>query len=753
MPEPVLGRNLFVPFAVERNPLVTGSAMSLTTNIICEFSIQGMSCTGCAARIERSLTASPEVARAAVHFSTQTAVVESGLPAKELQNKIESLGFKAELMTPESSLEEKHAKAWRAALNRLTAALVLGLPVIALGMIHHLSDEKWVQLTSGLLTFVLLAGPGSEFFVKAFRLLKQRTAGMDTLVALGAGISFVWSCLQAMRGSDEVYFETAAAIVTFIMVGKFIEHRMTWRATSSMGALLRLQPTVAQRLIKSGSSDLETVDLRFVRTGDVLLTRVGERFAADGDIVEGRTEVDESLLTGESRPIVKGMGDPVIAGSLNQVGAVFYKAEAIGQKSRLGEVVKFIERTQLSKPPVQRIADRVSAFFVPVMLALSALTFLVWTVFLNADLSDAFNASISVLVVACPCALGLATPIAVAVATSRAARSGLLFRDLAALEQLQSVNTIVLDKTGTLTEGRPAPETEVYFDGESSGSVTRELLKQVVCRLEQRSQHPMALGLVNYLSKDNAVTQAEFLFSDVEEIAGEGLQALWNHEGRTMRIRIGRPNADELQKLTGDTPQTWVVCTLEDELRLAWSLSDPLRRESADLVSKLRKINVRAVIASGDRSEAVAKVAEALQLEFYSLQTPQMKAELIKSFITGGSCVAMLGDGINDAPALAAADVGIAMGSGTDAAQQTAALTLRGSGLSGVLNAIQLSKKTFRNIRQNLIWAFGYNILLIPLAMSGRLTPMWAAAAMAASSLFVVLNSLRLLRSDIPSQL
>jgi Cu+-exporting ATPase len=726
--------------------------MNTKTTDIYEFSIQGMSCTGCAARIERSLTTSPEVARAVVQFSTHTAVVESVLAADVLKKKIESLGFKADLLSAETSLEEKHLLAWRAARRRLVAALVFGLPVIALGMLHHLSNELWVRWISGTLTFALLAGPGFEFFKKAVQLLRQRTAGMDTLVALGAGISFVWSCVQAFRGSGEVYFETAAAIVSFIMIGKYIEHRMTWRATSSMGALLRLQPSTALRLIQEGKPDTETVDLRFIRSGDVLLTRVGERFAADGLIVEGRTEVDESLLTGESRPLVRIEGDPVIAGSLNQVGAVFYKAQAIGPHSRLGEVVQFIERTQLSKPPVQRIADRVSAFFVPVMLALAALTFMAWFFILRSELPAAFNAAVSVLVVACPCALGLATPIAVAVATSRAARAGLLFRDLSALEQLQSVNTIVLDKTGTLTDGRPSVGSELSLTGETTEKISSAVLKQLVCRLEQRSQHPAALAVVNYLSQNKTADSKEFVFSDLQEIAGEGLRCVWSFEGRALSIRIGRPTAEDLQKLSGQAPQTWVVCVVDNELRMAWSLVDSLRKDTPDLIARLKKLNIRAVLASGDQPDAVVKVASSLGLEHYSLQSPQMKAELIQRLRAEGSYVAMLGDGINDAPALAAAHVGIAMGSGTDAAQQTASLTLRDSGLAGVLSAIRLSKITFNNIRQNLVWAFGYNILLIPLAMSGRLTPVWAAAAMATSSLFVVLNSLRLLRSDIPNQ-
>ncbi len=726
--------------------------MSTKTVHIYEFAIQGMSCTGCAGRIERGLSATQGVERAAVHFSTHTAVVETQLDALEIEKKVESLGYKAEFIRPETSLEEKHAREWRSARSRLFAALVLGLPVITLGMFHHLAANIWVQGVSAILTFALLVGPGAEFFIRAVRLLRQRTSGMDTLVALGAAISFIWSCVQALNGSDALYFETAAAIVTFVMVGKFIEHKMTWRATSNMGALLRLQPTTAQRVSKSNSAEIETVDLRFVREGDVLLTRVGERFAADGVIVEGRTEVDESLLTGESRPLVKIEGDAVVAGALNQVGAVLYTAKAVGPRSRLGEIVGFIERTQLSKAPAQRIADRVSAFFVPVMLALSALTLIFWSFILKADLAVAINAAVSVLVVACPCALGLATPIAVAIATSRAARDGLLFRDLAALERLQSVNAIVFDKTGTLTEGRLSVARELWFDGKKSSDISAAELVQIVGRLEQRSQHPAARALVDYLATRQVQSSNEIKFAQSEEIAGEGMRALWLSHVGERRIRVGRPSVEHIERLSGGQAQSWVVCTVDDELRAAWSLSDTLRQDAQPLIETLRRQNIRTVLASGDQPETVSLVGNALGVEHYALQTPQMKAELVQKMRSAGECVAMLGDGVNDAPALAAAEVGIAMGGGTDAAQQTASLTLRDSGLAGVLRAIQLSRATFRNIRQNLTWAFAYNVLLIPMAMMGRLTPMWAAAAMAASSLFVVLNSLRLLRFDIQKQ-
>lgn len=723
--------------------------MNTKNTEIKEFSIQGMSCTGCAGRIERGLSATTGVNRAVVNFATHTAIVESGLSAKDIEKRVDDLGYKAELIQPDLPIEEKQRQEQKQARNRLYLALALGLPVIVFGMSHQLAGLTWVRAIEALLTFGLLVGPGAEFFVKAVKLLKQRTANMDTLVSLGAGISFAWSCIQALSGSELVYFETAAAIVVFVLVGKYIEHRMAWRATSSLGELLRLQPAVAIRVSNTDPSQMETVDLRFVRVGDQLITRVGERFAADGAIVDGKTEVDESLLTGESLPVLKSVGDSVVAGSLNKVGAVTYTVQAVGERSRLGEIVAFVERTQLTKAPIQRLADRVSAIFVPVILVLSALTFLAWKVLLKNELSLSLNAAISVLVVACPCALGLATPIAVMIATGRAARGGILFRDLAALESLQTVQTVVFDKTGTLTEGKLSVCEEKWFDSSAESEANRQALSGLVYQLEQRSQHPIAAALVDFLGPQQKRISSELKLSNFKEVAGEGLFAVWHSPQGERSVRIGRPSQTEIEKLPKIAGQSWVVCSVDQELKMAWSLQDTIRTQAAHVVSELRKMNVSVVLASGDHVDAVKPVGEALGIEYHAEQNPRMKAELIDRLQAKGQIVAMLGDGVNDAPALAAAKVGIAMGGGSDAAQQTASLTLKDTSLMGVLSALQLSRVTFRNIRQNLGWAFGYNFALIPLAMMGRLTPMWAAAAMAFSSLFVVLNALRLARFEV----
>jgi Cu+-exporting ATPase len=729
-----------------------------------EFIVEGMSCTACAQRIERGLQKMQGVERAAVHFAGRSAVVQTSVASADIQRTIAALGYNAQPIGAGFSWAEQQRIEQQRALKRLLLAILLGVPVIALGMFHHLSSNVSIRVIEAVLTFALLAGAGREFFIKAFKLLKMRSANMDTLVSLGAGISFIWSCALAIQGSDSVYFETAAAIVGFVLVGKYIEQRMSWKATSSLGALFDLQPRSAHRLLKDRQSEWETVDVRFVKVGDQLMTRVGERFSADGVMTEGETEVDESLLTGESRPCVKRVGDSVSAGSLNMVGVVQYQVQAVGSQSRLGEIVAFVERTQLSKAPVQRLVDRVSQVFVPVVLVLSILTFLIWILFLDGNASESLNAAISVLVVACPCALGLATPIAVAVATHRAAQQGLLFRDLAALESLQSVQTIVLDKTGTLTEGRMSVTTEQWLKGMDESSVGSDLQRddilRMVIQLEQRSQHPIAVGLVEAIKPHISADPTSNELKEIRELAGRGMFAVWDFAGKRRNVHIGRPDDNLLLSLRsnanldfsyGDSG-TWVMCEIDGVPYIAWCLRDSLRRNAAAVLSRFKDFGIHAVLASGDHLDVVTFVSQTLKIEAYAEQTPQMKAELVGLFRSQGRTVAMLGDGVNDAPALAAADVGIAMGSGTDAAQQTAALTLKNTSLEGVLNAITLSRATFRNIRENLVWAFGYNIILMPLAMMGRLTPMWAAAAMAFSSLFVVLNALRLLRFGVRAQ-
>ena len=713
------------------------------SNSIYEFNVQGMSCVRCAAHIEKALCENSGVSRAVVNFASRSAVVESSLSSADLQRIISDLGYSASIAATESQQEHAQNLEQLQARNRLILAIVLGLPVITLGMIHSIAHLFYVRLIEAILTGILLVFPGRPFFEKALLLLRKRTTNMDTLVALGAGLSFVWSLVELIRGGEFVYFETAAAIVEFVLIGKFVEHRMTWKATASLGELLRLQPRTAQRIAGSSREHTETVDVRFLRSGDLILARVGERFAADGNVIEGTTESDESLLTGESLPVLKAQGAAVSAGTLNVASPVVYKVTASGQASRLGEMVAFVERTQLSKAPIQNLADKVSAIFVPTTLALSLLTLLIWWFAVQASAWSSLSAAVAVLVVACPCALGLATPIAVSIATARAAKLGLLFRDLSSLETLQETQVLVFDKTGTLTKGEFQVVHEHVFN---SHSVSENLYRAVEA-LENESQHPIARGLVQHIrSKQLHFVESPSL-SQRNEVVGEGVRGQIVWEGSEQEFAVVKATSSELEQLPQLDAVTWVVCRINSVPLMAFALADTLRDEAAQVVGALRELGIEPVLASGDREQSVQAIAAALGIEGLAAQTPQSKAHYVQKLQQQGKRVAMVGDGVNDAAALTQANVGIALGSGTGAAQQQAALTLKkDSSLALILTALRLSKQTFRNIRQNLVWAFGYNVLLIPLAMSGRLTPMWAAAAMSVSSVFVVLNSVRLLR-------
>ena len=460
-------------------------------------------------------------------------------------------------------------------------------------------------------------------------------------------------------------------------------------------------------------------------------------------MIEGTTESDESLLTGESLPVLKAQGAAVSAGTLNVASPVVYKVTASGQASRLGEMVAFVERTQLSKAPIQNLADKVSAIFVPTTLALSLLTLLIWWFAVQASAWSSLSAAVAVLVVACPCALGLATPIAVSIATARAAKLGLLFRDLSSLETLQETQVLVFDKTGTLTKGEFQVVHEHVFN---SHSVSENLYRAVEA-LENESQHPIARGLVQHIrSKQLHFVESPSL-SQRNEVVGEGVRGQIVWEGSEQEFAVVKATSSELEQLPQLDAVTWVVCRINSVPLMAFALADTLRDEAAQVVGALRELGIEPVLASGDRKQSVQAIAAALGIEGLAAQTPQSKAHYVQKLQQQGKRVAMVGDGVNDAAALTQANVGIALGSGTGAAQQQAALTLKkDSSLALILTALRLSKQTFRNIRQNLVWAFGYNVLLIPLAMSGRLTPMWAAAAMSVSSVFVVLNSVRLLR-------
>ncbi len=766
----------------------------------CDLPIEGMSCAACASRIEKRLSGQPGVRDAHVNFATKVATVRfdpAATGAAALARVVESLGFKA-IVPPPPSAPSRHASSAaddisttapladdaesKQLLVRLGIGATLTLPVVIIAMSHGriesligppLADwSNWIQLA---LTTPVVAWCGAPFFRSAWKGLRHMSASMDTLVAMGTGAAYgysvaatLWPGLfrRAAAGHDHaaagagaqgmipVYFEAAAVIIVLILLGRYLESRATRRTTDAIRRLIGLQPRTA-RVIRGEEGDLEQdVPVEAVVPGDRLLVRPGERIAVDGIVQSGESAVDESMLTGESMPVEKRAGDRVFGATLNTTGSLRIVADRVGADTMLQQIVGLVREAQGSKAPIARLADRISGVFVPVVVVIALVTFAVWWLLAPPEtrLSMALVTSVSVLIIACPCALGLATPTAIMVGTGRGAELGILIRSARALETAHTVTAVVLDKTGTITSGRPVV-TDVVA-GDSPGPGEHELLR-LAASAEQHSEHPLAAAITREASSRGiALTEP----TGFQALAGLGVEA--TVEGR--RVLVGtaallrqrgvpmtlEPRAESLSAL-GRTPMFVAIDGREAGIV---SVADAVRVESAEAVAMLRRLGLRTVMLTGDRRRTAEAVASQVGIDQVSAELlPQDKAERVRTLQAEGHIVAMVGDGINDAPALAAADVGIAIGTGTDVAMESAEITLARADLRAVPQAIALSRATVRTIRQNLFWAFAYNVVAIPVAagalypMTGwLLSPMIASATMAMSSVCVVMNSLRL---------
>lgn len=736
------------------------------------YPLLGMHCAACAGRAERVLLKMEGVSEVMVNFATAEATIHfdsSLLTPQMLQQQLLRSGFRLVLEETEGEPNMMKAEQQEYVVHRLKAviAMPLAIGVMCLTMFTEIDETLLGQLLLVGLTFFVLAFPGKEFFVNAWKGLLQRTVGMDTLVAMSAGTSFLYSASivffsqwwTAQGGPLHLYFDSSCGIVAFILLGRTLEARSRKKTTMALRRLMGLQPRRA--LVRLSDGTQAERPLAAIEVGNQIVVRPGEKIAVDGRVLEGSSYVDESMMNGEPVPVWKEGGSTVYAGTVNGQGSLVFQAERVGKETRLAHIIATVRDAQNSKAPVQYLVDRIARVFVPMVLLLSLLTFGVWQWGFS-DAVNAFPAAIAVLVIACPCALGLATPTALMVGMGRAAEKGILIRDAESLQTAQKVTAVVLDKTGTLTEGRPKVE-KVYWFAE-------ERPVEILCALEARSEHPLAQAICRHFTPDTSVRISAFgnlpgrgVWGVVEGTAYYvGNIALVGEEwpsvpgfGRGFGVNADDSIAGKFHRVVEEmkaSGQTIVGFASEKGWLAVVSVSDGLRSTSAEAVKRLQASGVSMHLLSGDHSAVCQQVADALGIqEVRGGVLPEEKYLYVEKLRRQGEIVAMVGDGINDSAALAVADVSVAMGSGSDVAMGVAQMTLVRSDLLLLPEAIKLSESTVRTIRQNLFWAFAYNVVAIPVAagvlypLTGwLLDPMLASAAMAFSSVSVVTNSLRM---------
>ena len=707
-----------------------------------------MTCATCAGRVERALNRLPGT-QATVNLATERARVRYApelTTPDQLLAAIRRVGYGAEELSGDNDDAEKsrHAAEYTTQLRQFWSAFALTLPLVVemtwMFTGHHANVvPRWLQLT--------LATPvqfwiGRRFYVGAWHALRGGGANMDVLVALGTSAAYLFSAAVVFFGAHEqhVYFEASAAIITLVLMGKLLEARAKSRTSAAIEQLLQLQPRTA-RVERDGA--IRDLDLAEVRVGDLLIVRAGDRVPVDGEVLEGSSSVDESMLTGESLPVAKHPGTRVFAGTQNQNGSLRFRATRVGSQTQLAEIVRLVGEAQGTKAPIQRLADRISGFFVPVVTLIALATFALWWA-IGGAFTPALIHAVAVLVIACPCALGLATPTAIMVGSGRGAQSGILVRNAAALERAGKIRTLVVDKTGTLTQGRPVVTEAVPAEGVQ----TLELLA-LAASLEQGSRHPLAAAIQAHAEHAGAALARVSDFSSATgggvhgSIAGThyllGAPDWLASQGRT-------PDLSLVQRLANNGSSVVALAGPEGVLGYL-AIADRLRDNSTAAITRLKSQGIEAIMLTGDNAATAANIARAAGIAQYRPNVlPGDKAALVRQLRSAGGLVGMAGDGVNDAPALAAADVSFALSSGSDIAIEAADVTLMRNDLMSVADAVSLSRATVAKIRQNLFFAFIYNVLGIPLAAAGMLNPVIAGAAMALSSVSVVTNSLLLKR-------
>jgi Cu+-exporting ATPase len=718
-----------------------------------DLAVSGMTCASCVGRVERALTAVPGVRDASVNLASERARVSAAatVSPSTLIEAVAAAGYRARLLTPVAPDDAAvRARADRRELIQALLAMALSLPLVVPMALQpfgiHLMLPGWLQLLLATpVQFVL----GARFYAGAFKALRARTGNMDLLVALGTSAGWglsVWMLLAAPAAAmPHLYFEASAVVIALVLLGKYLEARAKRQTGAAIRALMALRPETA-RLRRDGE-EIE-VPADDVRIGDIVVMRPGERIAVDGTILEGATHADESLLTGESLPVPKHAGDRVTGGAINGEGLIVVRTTAVGAESTLARIVRLVESAQAAKAPIQRLVDRISAVFVPAIVAVAALTFGLWWT-LGGGVEAALINAVAVLVIACPCALGLATPAAIMTGTGVAARHGILIKDAEALERAHRVDVVAFDKTGTLTEGKPAVvafEVHGVDRGEALG---------LAAAVQAGSEHPLARAVVAAAAAESIAPPPA---GDVSALPGRGVAG--TVDGRSLRLGSARlmqelgvdlaplaARADALRAEGRTVSFLAETGTAGPRLLALLAFGDSLKPSAKVAIARLRRMGIRTVMLTGDNEGSARVAAAALGIDDVRAGIlPQDKAAEVAALKAGGKVVAMVGDGVNDAPALAAADIGIALSTGTDVAMQAAGITLMRGDPALVADAIDVSRRTHRKIWQNLFWAFAYNVLGVPLAALGLLSPVIAGAAMAASSASVVSNALLLRR-------
>jgi Cu+-exporting ATPase len=732
--------------------------------------VESMSCASCVGRVDKALEAVDGVLDVNVNLASETATVrfvQGVATVGDLTGAARKAGYPATVAREDHATEEasdrKSAEA-RDLFRKTAIAAALALPVFIIEMgghvfpaFHHFIDATIGQQASWILQFVLTAlvliGPGRIFHAKGFPALFKGAPDMNSLVAVGTSAAFLYSCvatfLPGLLPEDvrAVYFEAAAVIVVLILLGRSLEARAKGRTGAAIKKLMGLQVRTA-RVIRDGAPG--DVDIAEIAVGDVVLVRPGERIAVDGEVTDGTAHVDESMITGEPIPVAKSPGDDVTGGTVNGAGSLQVRATRVGRDTTLAQIIRMVEEAQGAKLPIQGLVDKITLWFVPAVLALAALTVAVWLVFgPDPALTLALVAGVSVLIIACPCAMGLATPTSIMVGTGRAAEMGVLFRKGDALQQLAKVDVVAMDKTGTVTEGRPDLTDLHLADGFERGEVLR-----LVGAVEAQSEHPIAQAITRATEGERLPKVEAF-----ESITGYGVRAkVAGHDvlvgARRLMERQGVDTAPlaEVESNLSAKGRTALFAAIDGKLAALLAVSDPVKATSAAAIKALHARGLHVAMITGDKESTAKAIADDLGIDQVVADVlPDAKVAALDRLRDGGRRVAFVGDGINDAPALAHADIGVAIGTGTDVAIESADVVLMSGDLQGIVNAVEVSRQTMRNIKQNLFWAFGYNVALIPVAAGALypafgvlLSPMLAAGAMALSSVFVLSNALRL---------